>query len=222
VRELSLFADESGDSSNQSMYYLLTLVFHDQTYSIDDHISRHEQALQDAGLPDVPFHMSPLLNGHEDYRNLEVETRAYLLKRFFAFVRSVPISYKTFVFPKKEVPPEKLLAKMRQDMINYLFDNLSYLQQFNAVKAYYDRGQKLITNNLTTALDYVLAGNVSVFKDGDPSHYRLAQAADLICGLELEARKFETNSQTATDIRFFGSLAELRKDYLRQLRKKQL
>jgi hypothetical protein len=30
MRELSIFADESGDSLSQSKYYLLTLVFHDQ------------------------------------------------------------------------------------------------------------------------------------------------------------------------------------------------
>jgi molybdopterin-containing oxidoreductase family membrane subunit len=49
---------------------LLTLVFHDQIENIEPHISRHEQALKDAMLPDIPFHLSPLLNGHGDYKNI--------------------------------------------------------------------------------------------------------------------------------------------------------
>jgi len=73
---------------------------------------------------------------------------------------------------------------MKQDIINYLFSNIGFFQQFDVVKVYYDRGQQLITNNLTAAMNYVLAKNVSEFKDGSPTYYRLAQAADLICGFE--------------------------------------
>jgi hypothetical protein len=37
MRELSVFADESGDTGSESKYYLLTLVFHDQ----DDDLSHY-------------------------------------------------------------------------------------------------------------------------------------------------------------------------------------
>jgi hypothetical protein len=220
MRELSTFGDESGDSSNQSKYYLLTLVFHDQADDITPNIARHEQALRDAGLPSIPFHMSPLLNGHGDYANWDLTIRKQLLVRFFAFVKLTPIRYKTFVYKKSEVLPEKLLARMKQDMINYLFQNVEFLQQFDTVKVYYDRGQQLITNNLTTAMDYVLASNVSEFKDGDPTHYRLAQAADLLCGCELTALKFDAHEQTSTDEMFFVNARKFKQNYLRKLRSK--
>jgi hypothetical protein len=83
MRELSTFADESGDSSTQSKYYLLTLVFHDQANDITPNITKHEQALRTAGLSDIPFHMSPLLNGHHDYEHLTLSQRKQLLVRFF-------------------------------------------------------------------------------------------------------------------------------------------
>jgi hypothetical protein len=222
MRELSTFADESGDSSKQSKYYLLTLVFHDQADDIAPNIARHEQALKDADLPDIPFHMSPLLNGHDNYENLALDLRKQLLVRFFTFVKLAPIKYKTFVYKKSEVPPDKLLAKMKQDMINYLFSNIEFLQQFDTVKVYYDRGQKLITSNLTAAMNYVLASSVSEFKDGNQAQYRLAQAADLLCGFELTALKFDAHEQTATDEMFFFNARNFKQNYFRKLQGKLL
>jgi hypothetical protein len=222
MKELSTFADESGDSSTQSKYYLLTLVFHDQANDITSDIIRHEQALKAAGLPDVPFHMSPLLNGHRDYEHLTLSQRKQLLVRFFTFVKLAPIRYKTFIYQKSEIPPDKLVVKMKQDLINYLFQNIEYFQQFGTVKVYYDRGQQLITNNLTAAMDYVLAKNVSKFKDGASTCYRLAQAADLFCGFELTAQKFDAHEQTATDEIFFANARNFKLNYLRKLRTKLL
>jgi len=222
MRDLSCFADESGDSSNQSRYYLLTLVFHDQDDDIMAGITRYKLALRDAGLPDIPFHFSPLLNGHRDFESLDLDTRKQLLVRFFAFVKLAPIRYKTFMYKKTEVPPDKLMNRMKQDIINYLFQNIEFFQQFDTVKIYYDRGQKLITSNLTAAMNYVLASNVSEFKDISSSQYLLAQAADLLCGFELTAAKFESHSQTVTDEVFFINSGNFKRNYLRKIRDKQL
>ncbi|MCL2808370.1 MAG: DUF3800 domain-containing protein [Coriobacteriia bacterium] len=222
MRELSVFADESGDSSHQSKYYLLTLVFHDQGNAIMPQIEKHEQTLKDASLPDVPFHLSPLMNGHGDFENMGLETRKQLLVRFFTFVKLAPIKYKTFLYKKSETPPEKLMNKMKQDIINFLFENIEFFQQYDIVKLYYDQGQKLITANLTAAMDYVITKNATEFKDGNPAYYRLAQAADLLCGFELIATKFEASSQTVTDEIFFINKGSFKKNYLRKVREKLL
>ena len=97
MRELSIFVNESGDSAHQSKYYLLTLVFHDQSQDITNYIDRYENAIQMAGLPDVPFHMGPLLNGHRDYKHLTIDERRKLLVHFLAFTKLAPIRYKTFI-----------------------------------------------------------------------------------------------------------------------------
>ena len=222
MRELSIFADESEDSGSQSKYYLLTLVFHDQDVEITSNINRYGQAIRDANLPDLPFHLSPLLNGHGDYESVGLDARKQLLVRFFTFVKLAPIRHKTFKYKKSEVPPDKLMNRMKQDIINYLFQNIEFFQQFDTVKVYYDRGQQLITNNLMAALNYVLAKDVSEFKDSSPAYYRLAQAADLLCGFELVATKFNSHEQTTTDEIFFISVGNFKRNYLRKLREKHL
>ena len=63
LNELSLFVDESGSEGKGSKYYLLTLVFHNQSNDILNNIAAYEQTLKDKSLPDVPFHASPLMNG---------------------------------------------------------------------------------------------------------------------------------------------------------------
>jgi len=222
MRELSVFADESGDSESQSKYYLLTLVFHDQDDDITPNINKYEQALKDANLTDVPFHLSPLLNGHGDYKNVGLDTRKQMLVRFFTFVKLAPIKYKTFIYKKSEVSPDKLMNKMKQDIINYLFQNIVFFQQYDTVKIYYDQGQRLITNNLTAAMNYVLAKDVSEFKDGSQTDYRLAQAADLLCGFELVATKFDAHEQTVTDEIFFFNTRNFKQNYFKKLRVKVL
>ena len=85
--EISLFVDESGESGTESKHYLLTLVFHEQNSSIDKQIELYENALHDKGLPDIPLHTSPLLNGHDDYQGMDIQDRKRLLQAFFAMLQ---------------------------------------------------------------------------------------------------------------------------------------
>jgi hypothetical protein len=220
--ELSTFADESGDSSYQSKHYLLALVFHDQANVIASNIATYEQVLRDAGLPDIPFHLSPLLNGHKDYEHLDVETRKQLLARFMGFARRLPIQYKAFQYKKREFSPDKIIVKMKQDLINFLFERIEVIQCYDVIKIYYDDGQRPVTHILEDAFNYVLARNTAVFKDGNPSVYRLSQAADLICGLELVRTKYESNEQTETDRLFFGDNRSFSQNFMNHLRGKRL
>lgn len=65
MRELSIFVDESGSDGLSDRHYLLTVVMHDQSESIADSIAAYEGALRAKGLPDIPFHASPLMNGKD-------------------------------------------------------------------------------------------------------------------------------------------------------------
>lgn len=47
LNELSLFVDESGSEGKGSKYYLLTLVFHNQSNDILNNIAAYEQTLKD-------------------------------------------------------------------------------------------------------------------------------------------------------------------------------
>lgn len=91
MAELSVFVDESGNTGSDSKYYLLTLVFHDQTESIYPHIAAYEKALSDRGLDNIPFHLNPLMRGGDVYENLPADTRKRLLTCFSTFANKVPL-----------------------------------------------------------------------------------------------------------------------------------
>lgn len=218
--EISVFADESGEAGTESKYYLLTLVLHEQSKPIADQVELYEQSLANKRLQNIPLHASPLLNGKDEYKDLEVGTRKQLLSAFFTMLQHLPIRYKTLAYKKSEFPSDDALnAKMKRDIVNMMFENLDYLQKFDRVKIYYDDGQAIVTNALHDAAEYALATEAVIYRDGDPKSFILAQAADLICTLELTAIKFEHNEQTRTDERFFGVAGSFRKNWLKKIRK---
>ena len=137
--EISLFVDESGESGTESKYYLVTLVFHEQDSGIDKQTELYENALHDEGLPDIPLHTSPLLNGHDDYEGMDIQDRKRLLQAFFTMLQHMPIKYHAFSCKKSDFKSDAaLITRMKRDVVNLVFDNLEYLQRFDKVKVYYD------------------------------------------------------------------------------------
>ena len=59
VKELSVFIDESGDFGQyeyHSPYYIVSLVFHDQSVDIRHDIDHLNMKFRESGLPDSPVH----------------------------------------------------------------------------------------------------------------------------------------------------------------------
>lgn len=52
-----------------------------------------------------------------------------------------------------------------------------------------------------------------------PSDYRLFQAADMFCSMELIRLKLETSSLSPSETEFFGNLRDLKKNYLKPLKR---
>ncbi len=219
--ELSVMVDESG--SEDSRYYLVTLVFHDQAKDISGPIALYEAALRQKGLPDVPLHASPLMNGHDDYRGMGIEQRKRMLSAFFMMFQHMPVRYRTLSYVKREVSDrDALTARIRRDIVNLIFDELAYFQSFDAVKVYYDQGQGIVTKAIHDAVEYALSKNAIVYRDASPAQYRLLQVADLLCTLELTEIKYQAHEQTATDEKVFGTHGRFKKLYLRVARRKLL
>lgn len=222
MSELSIFVDESGDQSG-SKFYLITLVFHDQSDGFYQFETPYTQSLIDRNLPDIPFHMGPLMNGHEDYQTLPLRDRKRLLAAFSIFTQHFPFRYKTLSYIKAEAPSmDALLLHMKRDLILFLFDNLSYLQTFEKIKIYYDNGQVIVTEALHAAIEYALSKDAIIYKDAKPQAYRLFQLADYICTLELIALKYQLHDDRPTDRLFFGNWGSFKKNSLKKIRKYQL
>ena len=223
LKELSIFVDESGGQNGRSKYVLMTLVLHDQSESIVSAIQNYEGSLASKGLPDIPFHASPLMYGKDAYFSLDHETRHRLFSSFFVFTRKLPIAYKTFAYRRDELSePEAFTARLKRDLVVFLVDNLESFQSFDKAKIYYDNGQHMITEALHAAIEFTLSKQAVLYRKASPSDYRLAQVADFLCTIELAAIKYEKHEQTSTDEKIFGSAKMFKRNYLRFIRRKSL
>lgn len=222
MRELSIFIDESGDFGpyeHHAPYYLITLVFHDQAVSIAQDIEFLKRRVTDQGFhDDHAVHAGPLIRREADYAHLDLNARKKLFRSLFDFMRKTPIGFKTFVFRKREYDDhDALVSRMSRDIGAYVRENLATFQSFGRIVVYYDGGQKEITNLINTVLNTLLEAEVRRVR---PSDYRLFQAADMICTLELLATKLEDGGLSKSEDEFFGGVRNLRKNYLRPLERK--
>lgn len=223
MRELSIFVDESGGQDGSSKYVLMTVVLHNQADPIGGLVRAYEGSLASRGLPDIPFHASPLMYGKDDYAAFDHETRHRMFAAFFVFVRRLPISYKTFSYRRDQLSDaETFAARLKRDLVVFLVDNLEAFQSFDKVKIYYDNGQHMITEALHGAIEFALSKQAILYKRASPSDYRLAQVADFLCTVELAAIKYGRHEETGTDTKIFGSSRAFRRNYLRLLRRKSL
>lgn len=60
------------------------------------------------------------------------------------------------------------------------------------------------------------------YRLASPADYRLSQAADYICTMELTALKYQNKTSTATDEKFFGSWSQFKKGILKEVRQKRM
>lgn len=142
-RELSIFVDESGSQNGHSAYCIVSLVFHEQDEALDGCISSMEEDLARKGLPNLPFHASPLMYGKEPYRGFEMDARKKILAGFEAFCRRAPFRCKSLAYKRSEVmEPELFTARFKRDLVVFLTDNLEYFQAFDRVKIYYDNASR--------------------------------------------------------------------------------
>ena len=221
LSDLSVFVDESGTQESGTEYYVVTYVLHDQDDEIAWRFALYEESLARKALPDIPFHATPLKRAHDAYANLDITKRKYLLVSFNMLVQKLPIRYKSFVYQSREFGnATRLQSLIRRDLAAMLVDNLTYFQSFDHVKIYYDQGQAAVSRALEAAFAYALSKEAMVRRESDYRSYRLAQVADYLCEIELCARKYEHNEQTATDVKFYGTKGSFNKKWLKMARRK--
>ena len=138
-------------------YYLTALVFHDQSKELAQYIGPYLDRLSLEGLADIPFHGVDLIHGHGDYEGISPEKRKRHLIAFSMFVRTLPITYGVFSYERAYTEDrDRLEARLRKDIIDFVFDRLDDFQLYDQVTIYYDGGQEAVTASLHGAFDYAL------------------------------------------------------------------
>lgn len=223
MKELSIFVDESGDFGQyepHSQFYLLMLVFHDQSIDISPNLIRLREAMNQRGLPDYTVHAGPLIRREDEYREFRIEERKNIFDSLFHFVRMADITYKSIIVEKKQIAEEiDLNIKITKQLSAFLRDNLETFIQYDRIVVYYDYGQRELTHILVAVFNTML-NNVE-FKKVVPANYKLFQAADMLCSLELLAEKAERKMLSNSELFFFKSAKELKKAYLKTIQKKR-
>lgn len=224
MKGLSIFVDESGDFGEYAQhapYYIITMVFHDQSNDISQNINILNNALRQIGYGDEQaVHTEPLIRREPPYQYFQPNERRTIFSKLYYFTLNCDIKYKSFVFKKAEYENSfKLEARMARELSQFIRENLSYFQSFEKVILYYDNGQHELNRILNTVLATQLA-DYDVRKV-IPNEYRLFQVADLICTLELLKTKMEHGKLSNSEERIFHSKRDLKKDFLKGIQKKE-
>lgn len=224
MKELSIFVDESGDFGEfekHAPYYIVTMVFHDQAVDISDNLSKLKNSLEQMGYGDEQaIHTEPLIRREKPYQYFQPNERRAIFSKLYYFTLNCDIKYKSFVFHKSEYENKfKLEARIARELSQFIRGNLAYFQGYEKVILYYDNGQ----HELNRILNTVLATELAEYdvRKVLPSDYRLFQVADLICTLELLRIKMENGQLSSSEERMFHSKRDLKKDFLKGIKKKE-
>lgn len=104
MKELSIFIDESGDFGEynyHSPYYIITMVFHNQSSSIESEMEHLEKELSYLSLSNHCIHTGPIIRKEENYSLMDIRERRRIFNKMVAFTRQIDIKYKCFYIEKK-------------------------------------------------------------------------------------------------------------------------
>lgn len=224
MKELSIFIDESGDFGEikeRPAYYLVTFVFHDQNNNIDQQVSKLEESVRMSGFDVEYIHTGPLIRREEVFAKYSIDERRKLIYKMLNFVNGCPIPYMTVVVDRKEATDKIALSGKLAKAINEAFSKHSeFFVNFDRVIVYYDNGQVELSAILNAVFS-IFFSNVE-FRKAEPQRYRLLQAADFICSLELLRIKRNEKRLSKSEERFFYKPQELKKTFLKSIDKKKV
>lgn len=220
---LSCFIDEAGDFGeyeHHSPYYIVAVVVHEQSNSIQADIDGFEGYLSSVGFPHHALHTGPLVRRESVYKDLEMEQRQKLFNLLFRFTRKIPIRFFIAKVKKAECKnADALEAKITREIKSEIEKEDDYWRSFDKIIIYYDNGQKALKRILNVLFNSLFS-NVEVRKIS-PVDYKLFQVADLICTLAHIRSKIDIGQFSKSEAEFFSSQHEFKKNYWRKLEHQQ-
>ena len=224
MKNLSIFSDESGDfgTANQvQSYYLVTFVFHDQGKAIKQQILQLEDSVHLSGFDVEYIHTGPVIRREEIFKKYSIDERRKLLYKMLNFVIKCPIVHYTIKINKHDIVDNVALSgRIAKEIRLMLTKHDTFFRQYSQIIVYYDNGQ----TELSTVLNAVFSSYFAevTFRKATPQQYRLLQATDFICTMELLKIKKQENRLTPSEQKFFYKPQELSKTFLKSLERKDL
>ena len=195
MKELSIFIDESGDFGEyavHSPYYIITMVFHDQSEDIQPAISKLNKELSYLHLDNLCIHTGPIIRKEEIYEEMEIDERRRIFNKMVVFIRQINIRYKCFFIEKKHIlDVVEATGKLSKQISLFVNENYEEFLSYDNVKLYYDNGQVEASKILSSVFNALLPN--PIFRKVMPADYKLFQVADLLCTMELVRLKLDNN-----------------------------
>jgi hypothetical protein len=156
MKELSIFVDESGTFGPyeyHSQFYLVTLVFHDQSLDITENIKHLNSNIFDSGIPNHTIHAGPLIRREYEYDRYSLLERKRIFNFLYNFVRTIDIKYHTIVVAKKHLAEDiDLVISISRKLSSFLHSHMEMLIKYDRIVVYYDYGQRELTHILAQVL----------------------------------------------------------------------
>lgn len=224
MNELSIFIDESGDFGDydyHSPYYIISMVYHDQSKDISKPLHSLANQLSSIGYePDHCVHTGPIIRRENEYEYETIDTRRKIFNYMVTFIKHIDVRFKCFYIEKKHIADSvEAVGKLSKQIANFIRDHYQEFLSYGTVKIYYDNGQAEVSKLLSTVFNALLPS--VLIKRVIPSDYRLFQVADFICTMELVNLKLQAGALSHSELEFFGTVRDLKKNYLKVLKKKE-
>ena len=196
------------------------MVFHNQKEDIQPAVAKLDQELSYMDLDSLCIHTGPIIRKEEIYKDMEIDERRRIFNKMVAFIRQMDIRYKCFHIEKKHISDVvEATGKLSKQISQFIRDHYEEFLSFEEVKIYYDNGQVEVSKMLSSVFNALLPN--PLFRKVMPADYKLFQAADLLCTMYLVRLKLESNAFSKSEKLFFGSIRDLKKNYIKPLLKKE-
>lgn len=197
------------------------MVFHEQSTSITPQIQKLDQELTYLNIRNHCIHTGPIIRGEEDYYHYPIEFRRRILNKFVSFVRSLNVNYASVVIEKSPASNSiNNIKALGRKLAEFIDAHRGFFSQYDVLKVYYDNGQIELTQLLAATFS-TLVPEVE-FRKVVPKDYKLFQVADLVCTLKLINLRLTAGKASKSDLRFFMSIRDLKKNYIKPLKTKEL
>ena len=127
----------------------------------------------------------------------------------------------TVAVDRKEAADKiKLSGKLAKEINTAFREYSDFFMEFDKVIVYYDNGQ-IELSAILNAVFSIYFSNVE-FRKAEPQKYRLLQAADFICSMELLKIKKNEKRLSKSEEKIFYKPQELKKTFFKSIEKKKM
>jgi len=223
---VSIFVDESGNLSSMkdsSRFFLLCMLFHDQSESIEPLVKKFDSDLDRIGFTNLCFHAGPIIRHEDGYEYMNWELRYRIFSMMMAFARKASFRYRCICIDKKFVASEEQFITLIKTGITETVETVVLPRWHNLVKVYYDCGQAPVTNALQESMLSSLGDRCSFVPGVKPIKYKLFQVADLICTTTLIEKRLASGQHlTKSEDKFFGGPRLFKRNILKYIKRKEI